>query len=118
MLRHNRVGVALTRAREPPCSNTRRRSLPGTGGTNEGAHNGRSVCGSIFRARRAHSDATVTIDLTRTHLRSSVTDHGPGWPEPRAPGDSGFPQVTRLATIFGRRSTTTTTLQTTLRTRT
>ena len=37
--------------------------------------------------RHANSDATIAIDLTEERVRVSVTDYGPGWPEPREPDD-------------------------------
>jgi anti-sigma regulatory factor (Ser/Thr protein kinase) len=52
----------------------------------------------------AQTDAIVTIDLTHEHLRVSVTDHGPGWPEQGLgdPADGlGLHFVEQLATKWG-----------------
>jgi anti-sigma regulatory factor (Ser/Thr protein kinase) len=55
--------------------------------------------------RHAHSDATIAIDLTEQHVRVSVTDHGPGWPEPREPDDRpggyGLQFVAEIADNWG-----------------
>jgi anti-sigma regulatory factor (Ser/Thr protein kinase) len=55
--------------------------------------------------RHAHSDATIAIDLTDENVRVSVTDHGPGWPEPRdpedGPGGFGLQFVAEIADNWG-----------------
>ncbi len=56
--------------------------------------------------RHAKSDATIAIDLTDgRRVRVSVTDHGPGWPEPREPGNGpggfGLQFVAEIADNWG-----------------
>jgi signal transduction histidine kinase len=55
--------------------------------------------------RHANSDATIAIDLTEERVRVSVTDYGPGWPEPHEPDDRpggyGLQFVAELADNWG-----------------
>jgi anti-sigma regulatory factor (Ser/Thr protein kinase) len=55
--------------------------------------------------RHAASDATIAIDLDEDRIRVSVSDRGPGWPEPRdpdgRPGGYGLRFVDELADNWG-----------------
>lgn len=54
--------------------------------------------------RHAFSEATIVVDVSDEHLRVSVTDDGPGWPNERRPdarGGFGLYLVDKVATNWG-----------------